>query len=348
VICRRISSLFQIVLAVALSCTVHARRQSRVVVAANSNSEASLHIARHYCGLRKLPAWQLLSLSFANPIKMSDAEFAKLQEAIPDSADVVAFSFDVPYRLGKRSVSAALIGGPHPWYQSRIPFEREVDLGRRRILPSTYLSAHNVRDAERMLSDAQVHYRSPKEAGSFYFCTGVGPRGLRNPQNKSGIELVRSLGGRAVLTPSHSLADKSDILWQMTGFPRLTLGDGYLPGSVVDNMTSLGGYLRDPRSQSTVHDFIRAGASGGYGCVYEPYTHWQRFANSAHAAHYLSGAPLFEAYLRSVLDWEMGLVVGDPLMAPFAQPPTLSVKSNSAITPVMNLKAVLLLPKAGY
>lgn len=249
-----------------LTCQLHARRQSRVLVVANSNSEPSLYIAQRYCELRKLPPWQLLALPFASRTRMSDAEFASMLKSVPDSVDVLALSFDVPYRLGKRSVSGALLGGPHAWYQSQIPFERALDLGGRRILPSSYLSAYNVRDAERMLQDAQIRYASPQHAGTFYFCTGVGPRGLRNPQNQQGMEFVRGLGGRTALAKSHSL-DQQDIFFQMTGFPTLTLTGAYRPGSIVDNMTSLGGYLRDPRSQSTVHDFIRAGASGGYGCV---------------------------------------------------------------------------------
>jgi uncharacterized protein (TIGR03790 family) len=312
-----------------------ARRIGRVFVVANSNSEASLRIAQRYCELRKLPAWNLHQQPFADNSEMSAAEFATLLAAIPEGIDVVAFALDVPYRLGPLSVSGALMHGQpgHPWYTAEIAFSHEIELGMQRTLPSTYLAGYNVADTERMLQDALVSYPDRGSSGTFYFCTGVGKLGARNGQIDLAVQRVREAGGRAQHSRSHNLTRERDILGQFTGHTRIELGfAGYMPGSIIDNFNALGGSLRDqPIDTSTVGDFIHAGASAAYGTVH-PLAHPARFANFAVVDHYLKGLPLFEAYLRSVYDWQTSMLVGDPLMAPFAKAPkaSLEVKNGQA------------------
>lgn len=310
-----------------LAVAESAKRIGRVFVVANANSEASLRIAQRYCELRKLPAWNLHRQAFADRVEMSAAEFAAVVSAVPDEADVVAFALDVPYRLGPLSVSGALMGGRagHPWYSGEIPFDRAVGLGMQRVLPSTYLAGHNVLDTERMLEDAQVSYPDLANSGIFYFCTGVGVGGARNGQIELAVQRLRKVGARAEHSRSHNLTRERDILGQFTGHSSIDLSFAkYMPGSIVDNFSTLGGDLRGQPDLSTVGEFIHAGASAAYGITHDA-AGPARFANLAVVDQYVKGRPLFEAYLRCVYDWQVGMLVGDPLMAPFAKPPTASL-----------------------
>jgi hypothetical protein len=308
-----------------------ARRIGRVFVVANANSEASLRVARRYCELRKLPAWNLYSQPFGDRVEMSPAEFAAVLKAVPNEVDVLAFSLDVPFRIGPLSVTGALMNGQagHPWFAAEMAFDRKVELGMQRVLPSCYLAGYNVEDTERMLADSLVRYPDAGEAGTFFFCTGVGARGARNGQIDLAVQRVQKAGGRAAHSRSHNLSRERDVLGQFTGHSEIDLSfASYLPGSIIDNLSGLGGYLRGQDELSTVGDFIHAGASAAFGVTHGSYG-TGGFANLGVADLYLKGLPLFEVYLRSVYDWRVGLLVGDPLMAPFAKPPTASLTVNN-------------------
>lgn len=326
--------LFLLLALTQLCAAESAKRSGRVFVVANANSAASMRVARHYCELRKLPEWNLHSQPFAGRVEMSAAEYADIVRAVPEEVDVLAFSMHVPYRLGALSVSGALMGGKgsHPWYNAEIGFDRSIALGMQQVLPSTYLAGYTVRDTTRMLTDALVTYPDAAKAGTFYFCRGVGARGARNGQIDLAVQRIRKAGGRAQYSRSHNLTREHDILGQFTGHSKIELGfAGYMPGSIIDNFSDLGGTLGGKQEHSTVGDFIHAGASAAYGITHESFGP-VRFAHFGVVDQYLRGLPLFEAYLRSVYDWQLGLLVGDPLMAPFARAPkaSLSVKGSQA------------------
>ena len=68
--------------------------------------------------------------------------------------------------------------------------------------------------------------------------------------------------------------------------------------------------------------WLEAGATGSYGTVVEPCNFPGKFPDvSVLMRHYLGGETLLEAYWKSVLMPGQGLFIGEPLAAPFRQPP---------------------------
>ncbi len=308
-------------------------RVGRVLVVANSNEPSSLELANYYAQKHFLPPANRLSLPFDTIVSLNNSAFseqllapiyARLTE-LSTNVDYVVLIRGVPYRVGKVSVtSAVMFGGiermsaDHAFYRRSIPFESSLPLRSQRLYPTTFISAYNVDDGLKLIDSSLVHYPEPAQSGRIYFCDGKGPRGARNVQIQPSMEMLSRLGMPCEHVKRSSLTGRNDVLAQFTGATSIELdGNRYLPGSIVDNLTSYGGKLLEKTSQNSALDFVRHGVSGAYGTVSEPTNQLTRWSNYSLPLLYVSGYSLIECYLQTVQDWKFGVVVGDPLMAPF-------------------------------
>jgi uncharacterized protein (TIGR03790 family) len=126
---------------------------------------------------------------------------------------------------------------------------------------------------------------------------------------------------------SEALPPLHRILVYQTGLARVPapLGGEWLPGALADHLTSFGGQLDRPagEGQMTALDWIDAGATASYGTVTEPCNHVQKFPHPRLLIRaYAQGVSALEAYWRSVAWPAQGVLVGEPLAAPFAPRPT--------------------------
>ena len=65
-------------------------------------------------------------------------------------------------------------------------------------------------------------------------------------------------------------------------------------------------------------EFIKAGATGSFGTVVEPYAFQQKFPDPrVLIPRYFGGETLIEAYWKSVASPGMGIFIGEPLARPF-------------------------------
>ncbi len=106
----------------------------------------------------------------------------------------------------------------------------------------------------------------------------------------------------------------------------------WLPGAYADHMTSSGGMvtnLTNATSQRTVLDWLNLGATASYGTVDEPCALIEKFPDPLMAFHYARGFTIGESYAMALENPHQGLFAGDPLAAPFAAPPALSVVSHT-------------------
>ncbi len=207
----------------------------------------------------------------------------------------------------------------------------------------TCLNAFDVADTKAMI-DRSVESDAAVPKGTVYLGRSAkdDPRGCYNrvfPQIEQALEnkghpcdIVDWQDGGELL------AGKRDVVFYMFGqanwskdFPAK---NGYLPGAVVDNLTSvaLTPHSFDPGAggQTTMCHFLRAGASAVHGCVSEPYT--AAFdQRHLHLSRYLEGYALAESFAMShpLLPW-MNLVAGDPIMQPFARRPVVVEESFAA------------------
>ena len=99
-------------------------------------------------------------------------------------------------------------------------------------------------------------------------------------------------------------------------------GNAFVPGAMGDSLTSYAGYILDPAGQTTLLAFLEAGAAGSYGTVTEPCNYRQKFPNPLDYFYQQRGFCLAEAYYQSLWNPYQGLLVGEPLSAPFARPGT--------------------------
>lgn len=116
--------------------------------------------------------------------------------------------------------------------------------------------------------------------------------------------------------------DKTDVMGMMTGtanFAWKNSGSELLPGSICDNLTSFGGSMAEGNEQTPLTEFIRYGAAGSSGTVFEPYAVQAKFATPFIFAYYASGSSLVESYYQSVTGPYQLLIVGDPLCRPWAK-----------------------------
>lgn len=118
-------------------------------------------------------------------------------------------------------------------------------------------------------------------------------------------------------------------------------GYAFLPGSLVDNLTSYGGLLfQDAGGQLDLLSLLGAGAAGSYGTVDEPCNYLEKFPSPQDYFYQARGFSLAESYYMSVTNPYQGVFVGEPLSAPFAMPALAlwsSLPTNALVSGTTNL-----------
>jgi hypothetical protein len=98
------------------------------------------------------------------------------------------------------------------------------------------------------------------------------------------------------------------------------LEDSFAPGAMADNLTSYGGYLFEFSGQTGVMNYLAAGATASHGTVVEPCNYLEKFASPRNYFYQARGFSVAECYYLSVTNPYQGILVGEPLAAPFALP----------------------------
>ncbi len=114
----------------------------------------------------------------------------------------------------------------------------------------------------------------------------------------------------------------------------------FVPGAMADNLTSFGGQIFENSGQTPILSFLAAGAAGSYGTVVEPCNYTQKFPDPQNYFYQARGFSLAECYYQSVTNPYEGLVMGEPLASPFAQPAAGAwngLSSNAVLTGTTNL-----------
>ena len=90
---------------------------------------------------------------------------------------------------------------------------------------------------------------------------------------------------------------------------------------MVDNLTSFGGLLFENSSfQLDILSLMLAGAAGSYGTVAEPCNYLEKFPSPEDYFYQSRGFSLAECYYMSLTNPYQGILVGEPLSAPFQKP----------------------------
>ncbi len=167
-------------------------------------------------------------------------------------------------------------------------------------------------------------------------------RNIRYLEFDNTIFDARVAGGLSILRTNldspYGLTNLVGYLTGLAGFNILT--NVFVPGAIADSLTSYAGLLYVPNGQTTLLVFVNSGASGSYGTVTEPCAYLEKFPSPQDYFYQARGFSLAESYYQSLANPYQGLIVGEPLAAPFARPPVgawTNLPANSVLSGVTNL-----------
>ena len=308
---------------------------AQLAVVVNDDDANSVAVASYYRHARHIPEKNIVHVRIPHsPRKLSEAEFNALKQTIEAGVgpeiQALVLLWTAPYAVECNSITAALTlgfdavqckntcapGKPSPYFNSnsRRPF---TDLGIRisMLLPTDSL------DRAKSLIDRGVLSEFRLQPASAYFLdTSDQQRSTRArffpPSGK-----ISPLQFQIKTLRLNEIEGKRDIMVYQTGLANVTKLDTleFLPGALADHLTSNGGDLLGSRQMSSLR-WLDAGATASYGTVSEPCNYWQKFPHpQVLLKHYLAGETAIEAYWKS-LDWPaQGVVIGEPLAAPYRQ-----------------------------
>ncbi len=148
-------------------------------------------------------------------------------------------------------------------------------------------------------------------------------RNVRFVEFDNAILDTRIRGDNSLVWTNTSTTTFTNLLGLMTGLAGLSLPvNAFVPGAMGDSLTSFAGGIApgDSAGQTTLLAFLHAGAAGSYGTITEPCNYLQKFPNPLNYFYQHRGFCLAESYYQSVQNPYQGLLVGEPLSAPFARP----------------------------
>ena len=242
----------------------------------------------------------------------SSANFQVLRDSCPDE--------DFAYQPTRGFIASG------NWSRSGVPLTRPEDgVG---YLLSTVLAvtrgAGNTLDEaiHQLEISAAADYTNP--SGTFYFTSTADVRSTtRAPSFPMAIDRLKKLGRKGKIVTTAMPMNATDCLGVTMGVADFVWADSkskIVPGAIGDNLTSSGGVMTTGSGQTKLTEFLRYGAAGGSGAVYEPYSIQAKFPHPMIHAHYASGVTLAEAFYLSITGPYQMLIVGDPLCQPFARP----------------------------
>jgi hypothetical protein len=123
-------------------------------------------------------------------------------------------------------------------------------------------------------------------------------------------------------TNSNAAYNLGAMLGYQTGLYNYSVAPAsFVPGAMADNLTSYGGTLFEPNGyQAYLWNVLLAGAAASYGTVVEPCAYLEKFPSPQNYFYQARGFSIAECYYQSLTNPYQGILVGEPLAAPFALP----------------------------
>lgn len=329
-----------------------------VVVVVNQNSTNSLQLANDYCEQRGVPPQNVLRVThqFSNgSVSCTWPEFQEflltpllnmLQcRHLTNQIQFVLLSMDLPYEItwtnGVNSATSFLYYGFKPdttpvdgisscslpddssnsYAFSELPFAQAMpNTATTNSFLAVMLTDSNLANAESILSRGVASDSSFPTQTVYLEKTDDLARNVRYFEFDNAIFDTRIHGDYPMLRTNSDSTSFTNLLGLETGLTTFAAPtNAYVPGAIADNLTSYGGNLFDTRGQTLLLAFLDAGAAISYGTVIEPCNYTQKFPNPICYFYQSRGFSLAEAYYQSILNPYQGIMVGEPLAAPFAQ-----------------------------
>jgi len=308
-------------------------RTRDIALVVNDADPDSVEIARHYAQQRKLAPESVFHVSFPpGQTTMAQADFERLHEVLraklPASVQAFALAWTKPYRVECMSITSAFAFGfdraycadgcrptrPSPYFDSasNLPFTEHG------LRPAMMLAGRSVDEAKAVIDRGLRSDGRWPEGTAYLLSTGDRKRNVR----AASYDFVRArLRGAYPIKrlDSNALQGAPDVAFYFTGVGQVAdvATNHFVDGAIADHLTSAGGMLTDSY-QTSVLEWLAAGATGSYGNTVEPCNFLDKFpAIAVVMGRYLGGETLIESYWKSVRMPGQGVFVGDPLARPF-------------------------------
>ena len=330
-----------------------------VVVVANQNSSNSLQLANYYCERRGVPPQNVVRINWTGGKDIwtkSNFESSLLNPLLATLAsrqltnqiDYVVLLMDIPYRVtetnGANATTAALFYGfktddctvcPAGIPSCNLPAASSNsyaagDLIFRSTPPGTaptnfltvMLTSSNLAQAKAVVDHAVASDGTFPTQTVFLVKSTDPARNVRyqsfdNAIFNTGLRGDYSMQRTNTATPN----GLSQLLGYQNGVQNMSLGTNvFTPGALADNLTSYGGDIFRTADHLLALAFLNAGAAGSYGTVVEPCNYLEKFPSPQNYFYQARGFNIAECYYQSLTNPYQGLIVGEPLAAPFALP----------------------------
>ena len=306
-----------------------------IAVVVNISDPKSVEVGDYYVQTRKIPPEHLIKVKFPvgtrnmKPDAFNTMRNGVIAKLTPDIQAMVLV-WTTPYAVSCNSITSAMTlgydakqcektcaaGHQSSYFDSNStkPYD---DYG---IRLSMLLPVESVEKAKALIDRGVFSSFKLNESSAYLLSTSDK---LRNTRSQffphSGRIASKQLDIKTV--QADTISDKQDVMFYFTGLSHvLNLNTlTFRPGAVGDHLTSSGGDLLGSTQMSSLR-WLDAGATASYGSVSEPCNYWQKFPNpTVMMKHYLAGETVIEAYWKSVAWPAQGLLIGEPLAAPYCQ-----------------------------
>ncbi len=326
-----------------------------VIVVVNQNSPNSLQLGNDYCERRGVPPQNLFRMTgwTGGAISWQQADFEGYllnpllamisSSGLTNQAQIVLLSMDIPYRVingdSQNSTTSALFYGfktntvpssscsiadnsTNSYAYSELPFLlAEPETASTNAFLAVMLTDTNLAQAESTLQRGADSDSSFPNATVYLEKTSDTARNVRFILFDNAIQDCRARGDNAVTRINSDSTAFTGALGLETGLTTFSLPpNSFVLGAVADNLTSFGGEILENSGQTPLLAFLEAGACASYGTVTEPCNYTYKFPNPMVYFYQNRGFCLAEAYYQSLANPYQGLMVGEPLSAPFARP----------------------------
>jgi len=276
---------------------------------------------------------------------------------LTNQIEFVLLSMDIPYRVtettgawatsGANSTTAALFYGFKPdgcssncpaglpscnlAPASANPYAGSEGIFRSTpLLPATsnswlvmMITASNLAQAKQIVNNGVSGDGNFPTQKVFLAKTTDGDRNVRYSTFDNAVFDARLRGNYSVQRTNSDLAvNLGTLLGYQTGMYYYPVAPAsFVPGAMADNLTSYGGTLFEANGgQSLLWNVLEAGAAASYGTVVEPCAYLEKFPSPQNYFYQARGFSIAECYYQSLTNPYQGILVGEPLSAPFAQP----------------------------
>lgn len=347
---RRFGTLGTVLVSCALACKLQAGGSGlNTVVVANQNSSNSCELANYYCQERQVPPQNVLYINWpgGNTLWASNDFQTNLvtpllnmlaTRQLTNQIKYVVLSMDIPFQTSFgstiNSTTSALFYGlrlgngsdafgvTNSYAASEGVFTDGTPVGNPGYsFLTTMITATSLAQAEQLVNHGVISDGTSPQQLVILAKSSDPLRNIRFPYFDNAIFNVNVLGVSSILrTNTDSVWWPSPCLGYETGLAQFSVPQNiFVAGAIADSLTSYGGVIFGPNSQTNLLAFINAGAAGSYGTVAEPGADAQKFPNPQVYYYQARGFSLAESYYQSINVPYLGLMVAEPLAAPFAK-----------------------------